>query len=91
MADLTENQIEEGACVKAPNPEIFFPEIEPGWTDKAAEAKSYCGLCPIAVACLMSALDEGYEGIWGGTNTYERKLMRKDRKALEEQIKWLSI
>jgi hypothetical protein len=91
MSDLSVQQVEQGACTKAPNPEIFFPEIEPGWTDKAAEAKSYCGVCPIAVACLMSALTEGYEGIWGGTNTFERKTLKKDPKALEEQVKWLSI
>jgi hypothetical protein len=91
MADLTEKQIEEGACVKAPDPEIFFPGNETGSADRTAEAKSYCGVCPIAVACLMSAMAEGYEGIWGGTSTYERTKLRKDRKALEEQVKWLSI
>ena len=91
MSDLSEDQIEEGACTKAADPEIFFPGIEVGWADRAAEAKSYCGVCPIAVACLMSAMTEGYEGIWGGTTTHERKLLRKDRKALEDQVKWLSI
>jgi WhiB family redox-sensing transcriptional regulator len=91
MDKYTQDTWLEGAqCVTA-DPEIFFPGIEVGWADRAAEAKSYCGVCPIAVACLMSAMTEGYEGIWGGTTTHERKLMRKDRKALEEQVKWLSV
>jgi hypothetical protein len=91
MSELSEQQIEQGACVNAKDPEIFFPEVEKGWADRAAEAKSYCGVCPIAVACLMSAMAEGYDGIWGGTTTFERKRLRKDAKALEEQVKWLSI
>ena len=91
MSDLSEEQVEQGACVKAPDPEIFFAGNEKGAVDKTAEAKSYCGICPIAVACLMSAMAEGYDGIWGGTSTHERTKLRKDKKALEEQVKWLSI
>lgn len=91
MADLTEDEIEQGACLKAKNPEIFFTSNEKGWADKAAEAKSYCGICPVAVQCLLSAMAEGYDGIWGGTTTYERAKLRKNPEALEEQVKYLSI
>ena len=88
MADLTEDEIEQGACIKAKDPEIFFDGAD---VNKTAEAKSYCGICPIAVTCLLSAMAEGYEGVWGGTSTYERTKLRKDKAALEAQIKYLSI
>lgn len=91
MADLTTDEIEQGACTKAKNPEIFFPQVEAGWIDRTAEAKSYCGICPVAVNCLLSAMAEGYDGVWGGTTAAERTQLRKNKQALEEQIKYLSI
>jgi WhiB family redox-sensing transcriptional regulator len=59
----------------------FFPER--GSSTK--EAKAVCELCPVRQKCLDYALMNGEKfGIWGGTSERERRKIRKDRTAENE-------
>ena len=41
-------------------------------------AKQICSSCPVAVPCLVHALDRREpEGVWGGLTTTEREAVRK--------------
>lgn len=69
------------ACLRAPDPELFFPPEEltsfqkKEWYDTARE--DYCDQCPIEAACLADAVQRNAEaGMWGGTTPTERKAMR---------------
>jgi WhiB family redox-sensing transcriptional regulator len=66
-----------GAC-RSSDPELFFPE---GSGLHAAEqeraAKQVCGRCMVRASCLAWALTVPEpEGIWGGTNPVERRMLR---------------
>lgn len=48
------------------------------------EAKAICSVCPIQAECLTYALDQPWTiGVWGGTSTYQRELLRRNRKRLK--------
>lgn len=48
--------------------------------DPAAEAKAVCRRCPVRRECLDYAMEnEIVDGVWGGTDERERKLLRKAR------------
>lgn len=56
--------------------EIFFPPEGLRGSDK--RAKDICARCPVKQRCLDFALPRVWiHGVWGGTNNYERKQMRK--------------
>lgn len=69
-------------------PDAFFPEDAPensrskrGTYTMEREAKITCSECPYMKACLLYALkNPELMGIWGGTNDYQRKNMRKGIK-----------
>ncbi|AEA29059.1 WhiB family transcriptional regulator [Pseudonocardia dioxanivorans] len=64
-------------------PELFFPVSEDGPQSIAqiAKAKRLCRGCSRVADCLQDALDEGHDhGIWGGTTTAERRVIRRRRK-----------
>jgi hypothetical protein len=42
-------------------------------TARERQAKEVCRKCPVSAKCLDEALDMEEVGIWGGTNTQERK------------------
>ncbi len=64
---------EEGRCVSAPDPDVFFPAIP----EDLEPARKVCRVCPVAGACLAEALSRAeIDGVWGGTTSAERRTMR---------------
>ena len=52
------------------------------------QAKQICRVCPVIDACLEGALERGEQyGVWGGTSEEERKLIRRQRRALRKSNK----
>jgi WhiB family redox-sensing transcriptional regulator len=65
-------------CLTA-DPDIFFVDDpdEEGYSKFATErAKSICSTCEIANECLQVALDNNYDGVWGGFTTKERAIYK---------------
>lgn len=64
------------------NADLFFP----GPDADPAPAKAICSACPVRVACLSFALDQGERfGIWGGLDEKERgRLSVEERKKVHE-------
>ncbi len=61
----------KGRC-RTVDPETFFPLP----TEPADMALALCRSCPVASACLQSALEAGdCEGVWGATTPRERRAM----------------
>ena len=75
--------MDQAAC-KTADPELFFTDAKE--TDKVAEAKSYCGVCPVVLQCLTHALKNDEFGIWGGTTMPERTVVRNNPRAMKELI-----
>ena len=68
------------ALCRGVGPSLFFPLT---LTDGDVEAaKRLCGECPVQAPCLEFALatNEG-EGVWGGMDWRERRLVRRSRRA----------
>jgi WhiB family redox-sensing transcriptional regulator len=66
---------ELAACAGHPEPDLWHPGERGMTRDKAdaiTDAKAVCASCPVRHACLNDALENGYEGIWGGTTDAER-------------------
>lgn len=64
------------------DPDLWFPvgTIGPA-LHQAEQAKAMCKTrCPITDECLDRALRLNAEGIWGGTDQDERRLIRANRK-----------
>ncbi len=65
----------DAKCKTAENPDAFFPIAEQ--ESATAYAKGLCALCPVAIACLRWALDNGMDkGIWGGLTEKERRELK---------------
>lgn len=64
----------QGACLTA-DPELFFPLSSAGPSlYQLAEAKKFCGRCPVRSECLDFALStQQVHGVWGGTSEQERR------------------
>lgn len=63
------------------DPELWFPSLEKGRVQSSYEAagyaKSVCARCPLALACLTTAVRNKEEyGIWGGSTPRERKALK---------------
>lgn len=80
---MNEEIMAQAAC-KTADPEIFFVDAKE--KDLVAEAKSYCGICPIVMQCLTYALSNEEFGIWGGTTASERDRVRNNPRARKELI-----
>jgi WhiB family transcriptional regulator, redox-sensing transcriptional regulator len=74
--------MEQAACrTPAVDPEVFFPVSESGLAARqVVAAKAICVRCPVTGDCLAWALREEATGIWGGTTTEERRLLRRARQ-----------
>ncbi len=72
-----------GECLNE-DPELFFPVGRGGPAIAQAEdAKLVCGRCEVREACLAWAVDTGQdEGVWGGMDPDERRVLRRSRMAL---------
>ena len=61
----------DAACVFEPK-DLFFPDRG----ESAQAAKLICSTCVVKVVCLRSAIENReWDGIWGGTNEKERRLL----------------
>jgi WhiB family redox-sensing transcriptional regulator len=77
---VKELDLQEALCAEV-GTEMFFPEN--GNRHMLVAARKVCAKCPIAEACLEEALTQPYiedHGIWGGSSSYQRKLMRSNPK-----------
>lgn len=58
--------------------EVFFP---PTYQPRdIAFAKVICDSCPIKLECFETAMENDYDGIWGGTTPRERWFLRRGLK-----------
>jgi WhiB family redox-sensing transcriptional regulator len=65
-----------GAC-RGADPELFFPiSLRGRAVEQINYAKAICGRCAVAGSCLSYALRTMPDGIWGGTTSEERIVMR---------------
>lgn len=71
------------ACV-GEDPALFFPERENIETLKPAAA--VCRTCPIRSRCLAQAIAEDVRGIWAGTTTRQRRVIRKRRGIVPKSL-----
>lgn len=77
---------EEPPCAQT-SPDAFFPEEVEDANGKVisssypneAEAKAVCARCPIRIQCLLTALEGGDIGIWGGTTENERRKIKREK------------
>lgn len=81
MTIAAQNQAEwwsHAACQSA-DPDLFFPITASGLAlRQVSGAKAVCARCPVRADCLRYALDAGpLQGIWGGLNEEERRLLRQ--------------
>jgi WhiB family redox-sensing transcriptional regulator len=79
VAEVGADWRHRGACLEAPDPELFFPIGSGGPnTKQVEEAKSYCRRCPVVETCQRWALDTGQDaGIWGGLTEDERRALKR--------------
>lgn len=79
--DLDDTWQRKGACRRVNDPDVFFcsDEDRPSKQRTVAEevAIAVCGRCPVSGNCLNWALNLGEIGIWGGTTTRERKILKR--------------
>lgn len=72
----------KAACIGVPE-NVFFPRVEGRGgrisRKELAEARKYCGVCPVQRDCLEYACRTDSVGIWGGEFLSEH-LARKLRK-----------
>ena len=64
----------EGKCYNHPDPDWFHI---PGNNVVNRAQKRFCNDCKIITECLDYALRNDVSGVWGGTTTGEREVMRK--------------
>lgn len=66
----------DGACRE--HPEVQFIPLSPRTEEHADEARAICRRCLCRAECRAYALaDPDLLGIWGGTTTVERRVMRR--------------
>jgi WhiB family redox-sensing transcriptional regulator len=66
-----------GAC-RHEDPELFFPiAASSAGLPQINAAKAVCRGCAVRAACLSYGLATRQDGIWGGTTTEERGVIRQ--------------
>jgi WhiB family redox-sensing transcriptional regulator len=84
--DVAELDMVQAAC-KETDTDLFFPEPGAGYANAIVLAKAICEGCPIKADCLQVALDNNYEGVWGGMTTLDREnFKRRMRRANRGRI-----
>lgn len=70
--------VQEAACAGT-DQEMWWPEVMRGVEARAAErtALAICDTCPVRAACLKWAIEHEPRGIWGGTTSRQRRLLRQ--------------
>ncbi len=72
---------DQGNC-RGEDPNLFIPaDYEPNAErlKRESAAKAICALCKVVPECLEFGIRRREEGIWGGTNDNERKIIAKQR------------
>ena len=71
---------EQAACQGMPT-ELFFPDRGryPKGVDRTEHPRSVCSDCLVTQQCLSYGLQEMH-GVWGGTSSRERRIMRRGVK-----------
>lgn len=73
--------VTDAVCAQV-DPELFFPELGQNCQD----AKRLCASCPVQPECLAYALaNRELYGIWGGTSTKERVVLRRQLRHNQER------
>jgi hypothetical protein len=67
------SKAKEGKCYNHPDPDWFHI---PGSGDNLKYQKKFCEDCKIIKECLSYAVKHDVSGVWGGTTTRERQMMR---------------
>jgi WhiB family redox-sensing transcriptional regulator len=87
--NIEELDMTQAACKNA-DPELFFPEPFTDYYGTVERAKKVCATCSIKFDCLQVAIDNQYEGIWGGLTTSERtgvvRRVRTKRRIHEDEL-----
>ena len=66
----------DGACLE--HPEVDFIPANPSTEQNADEARAICGRCLCRAECAEYALaDPTLLGIWAGSTTAERRMLRR--------------
>lgn len=73
-------ETEKANCITA-DPDLFFPENNDEYKVKVPLAKKICIGCPVAVACVTTAIENNYPGVWGGTTESERKGLKYNARS----------
>lgn len=66
------------AACKDADPDLFFADEkgEEGYDKRKTKAAlEICSSCPVVADCFQFAFTEDAIGVWGGTTTYERRLI----------------
>jgi WhiB family transcriptional regulator, redox-sensing transcriptional regulator len=72
---------DDAACREA-DPELFFPVSTTGPAlRQVQEAIRICQTCPVQTQCLAWALEQGADGVWGGTTPEQRRAIRRPARA----------
>jgi hypothetical protein len=86
------DSVDGAKCLEIPLEEvdeIFFNEDEAN-PEATAKAKAICASCPLVETCLIEALKPNKltqlstTGIWGGSTTEERAIIRRNKPKLIE-------
>ncbi len=65
-------------CSRVADPNLFHPPVE---TDAATRpARVICAGCPVRITCATVACMTGDTGVWGGTDTGERRELAHARR-----------
>ena len=70
----------DAACAEQGLLDVFFgPDRErhEARLEREARAKAICAGCEVRAPCLITALREQWQGVWGGTNEEERAEIRR--------------
>lgn len=80
---------QEARC-KGVDTAVFFPnfKVEADWKATAAKV---CKGCPVKADCLEWAVTHDESGLWAGTTTKERALMRKERGLRRPMISQIDV
>jgi len=72
--------VQRAACKGRVADALFFPATAKQAEESAQTVRTmYCNVCPVAAACLSSALKNRDEGVWAGTTRATRDKLSKAR------------
>ena len=63
---------EQANCKNVPIDDFFPLEITKNNRKEVNKTIALCKACPVAAECVLEAIVNDYDGIWGGTTVYQR-------------------